>query len=809
MFSRLPSRVRLNTANHSARSLHTLTSKQHQLVYPSITVNTRGPWTSPRCFSTPASEPLAATTPPPAATPSTTKPETPVEKVIREVKEEQKKEADSIPLVPETSNVAHLNSENQPAKTASAPSSSATSSSSSSASTTGVGSVAAGTPAAGSGSAAAEKSEKSASASTAQSNEASTTLATTTTTTTTAVGPPAEPKKPLLQRIKDEAHHIYLGMKLLAAETRISSRLLVKLMKGIALSRREGLQLKRTVADLLRLVPMMIIILIPFLELALPLLLYIFPNMLPSTFESKFQAEEKKKKLLKVRLEMAKFLQETVAEVSVTGTARAQKAKEFSDFFQKYRTTGILAPTDQVLAIAKKFQDDLTLNSLSRPQLISMARYMNQNAFGTDAYLRSQINDQLVSLKRDDSLIAKEGVDNLTIPELQTACNNRGIKIVGVSPARLKSELMQWLDLHLTHGVPGSLLILSRAFTISEKIPTSSDEALKGSAEALQQTLSALPQQVVHEAQLQVSEVAGTATRSQKLNVIKEQEELIEDELEQDKEIAAANAVEASSAAAASAAAAAAEPALAASSVPSQPTVSTSTTTESATPAATAAAATNATAATAVKANSDSESVSNQVDIPKDQLKKVGDAIKVMVSGSALDDVKAELQGLKEETKEYREDIDELKQLTQKEPPRTVSAVSSRVNKMIASLEAEIAKIDSEIGSSMNVIQPDAAGNLSVEELQNALNLIKDNPGDERIKKIVKRLDRDGDGVVTIPEVLAFVSEVEMQTSAAGSSSGGSAGAGSTVAPASSSGTAAATTSTTAATTESAPGKDK
>ncbi|KAJ3256292.1 hypothetical protein HDU77_003215 [Chytriomyces hyalinus] len=801
MFSRLPSRVRLNTANHSARSLHTLAPKQHQLVYPSITANTRGPWTSPRCcFSTPASQPSAAATPTPAAAPSTTKPETPVEKVIREVKEEQKKEADSIPLVPETN--AHVKSENQPANApaVAAPPSSASATSSSSASAAGVGaSVAAGTPAAAvSGSAAAEKSEKSASASTAQSNEASTTVATTT-ATTTAVGPPAEPKKPLLQRIKDEAHHVYLGMKLLAAETRISSRLLVKLMKGIALSRREGLQLKRTVADLLRLVPMMIIILIPFLELALPLLLYIFPNMLPSTFESKFQAEEKKKKLLKVRLEMAKFLQETVAEVSVTGTARAQKAKEFSDFFQKYRTTGILAPTDQVLAIAKKFQDDLTLNSLSRPQLISMARYMSLNAFGTDAYLRNQINDQLVSLKRDDSLIAKEGVDNLTIPELQTACNNRGIKIVGVSPARLKSELMQWLDLHLTHGVPGSLLILSRAFTISEKIPTSSDEALKGSAEALQQTLSALPQQVVHEAQLQVSEVAGTATRSQKLNVIKEQEELIEDELEQDKEIAAANAVEASSAAAASTATAASEPALAASSVPSQPTVSTSTTTESTTPAAAAANATPVIA--------DSESVSNQVDIPKDQLKKVGDAIKVMVSGSALDDVKAELQGLKEETKEYREDIDELKQLTQKEPPRTVSAVSSRVNKMIASLEAEIAKIDSEIGSSMNVIQPDAAGNLSVEELQNALNLIKDNPGDERIKKIVKRLDRDGDGVVTIPEVLAFVSEVEMQTSAAGTSSG-SAGAGSTVAPVAPSSATATAASTTAA-TESAPGKDK
>ncbi|KAJ3060887.1 hypothetical protein HDU98_003162, partial [Podochytrium sp. JEL0797] len=345
---------------------------------------------------------------------------------------------------------------------------------------------------------------------------------------------PAEPKKSLVQRIKDEAHHLYVGMKLLGAETRISSRLLKKLMQGNSLSRREDMQLKRTVADLLRLVPMLIILLIPFLELALPLLLYIFPNMLPSTFESKFQAEEKKKKLLKVRLEMAKFLQETVSEVAVTGTARAAKAKEFSDFFQKYRNTGTLAPTNEILAIAKKFQDDLTLNSLSRPQLVSMARYMSLNAFGTDTYLRHQINDKLVSLKIDDAAIAKEGVDTLTIPELQQACQQRGIKTMGASPARLKSELTQWLDLHLTHGVPGGLLILSRAFTISERIPLSTEEALKESAGALQATLSSLPQQVVNETQLHMAQVSGTATSSQKLNVIKEQEELIEDELYQD-----------------------------------------------------------------------------------------------------------------------------------------------------------------------------------------------------------------------------------------------------------------------------------
>ena len=34
---------------------------------------------------------------------------------------------------------------------------------------------------------------------------------------------------------------------------------------------------------------MIIILVIPFLEFALPILLKLFPNMLPSTFESKYQ----------------------------------------------------------------------------------------------------------------------------------------------------------------------------------------------------------------------------------------------------------------------------------------------------------------------------------------------------------------------------------------------------------------------------------------------------------------------------------------------------------------------------------------
>lgn len=181
-------------------------------------------------------------------------------------------------------------------------------------------------------------------------------------------------KKPLWDRIKHEMRHYWHGSKLLAAETSISLRLLRQLLNGSKLTRREYRQLRRTTGDLLRLIPFLFIALIPFLEFALPLLLRFFPNMLPSTFESKFQEDEKRRRLLKLRIEMAKFLQDTIEENSLSGTSKSSDAKEFTDFFHKLRTSGELAPAEDIIRIARKFKDELTLSNLSRPQLVSMAK---------------------------------------------------------------------------------------------------------------------------------------------------------------------------------------------------------------------------------------------------------------------------------------------------------------------------------------------------------------------------------------------------------------------------------------------------
>jgi len=114
-----------------------------------------------------------------------------------------------------------------------------------------------------------------------------------------------------------ELRHYWFGTKLLVYETRIAWGLLVsKVFKGIELSRRERKQLTRTIADLLRVVPFAVIVAIPFAELALPVLLKIFPKMLPSTYLDSVGEEAKMQKELQAKIEMARFLQETTAQMA-------------------------------------------------------------------------------------------------------------------------------------------------------------------------------------------------------------------------------------------------------------------------------------------------------------------------------------------------------------------------------------------------------------------------------------------------------------------------------------------------------------
>ncbi|ORZ28861.1 LETM1-like protein-domain-containing protein [Lobosporangium transversale] len=612
-------------------------------------------------------------------------------------------------------------------------------------------------------------------------------------------GAVVQPKKSLWERFKNEMVHYWHGTKLLGKEIKISTKLAGRLLRGNKLTRREQRQLRRTTGDLLRLLPFSVFLIVPFMELLLPVALKLFPNMLPSTFEDKYAEEEKKRKLLKMRLEMAKFLQETIEESGIPGSSRAEAVKEFGDFFRKVRTTGEQASTDELIRVAKLFHDELTLDNLSRPQLVSMCRYMNLNAFGTDNFLRYQIRNKMNSIKQDDKLIMAEGVDSLTTRELQAACQSRGIRTGGVSTARLRSELEQWLELNLKYAIPSSLLILSRAFAFSD---------FKESAtpvEALQATLSSLPDSLLTETELHVSELEGAATPQQKLEVLEQQEELIADELAQEeKEEKARKArkeearikkeaeerekqktqekqimqekqevpvVSASSGIpvfdkTTPAAAAAGAPATfaGASELLTDAQVAAQVAKDTRATAATTElleAAKSIDAAPAAAAPPKPEEDEDTARMTEEQLLELREALCIMSSRSAVLEEREELEDLKEDRMEYKEDIEELAQVQRKEH-NVSKRLGSRLEKMIAKLDQELQAYDAE-GNKLQAFQANERGELTVKDIESALKVIKHAPDEEKIKQIVKKLDVDGDGLVLLSHIVELADLVEQE----------------------------------------------
>lgn len=220
-----------------------------------------------------------------------------------------------------------------------------------------------------------------------------------------AVAPPPPPKKSLRQKIWHEMLHYYHGFRLLFIDINVSRKLLWRVLNGKSLSRREHRLLVRTVGDIFRLIPFSVFIIVPFMEFLLPFAIKFFPGMLPSTFQTATEREDKLKQALKVRLEMAKFLQTTLDDMSVQSKHKdSEAAQSFTEFFKKIKTSGEVPSNEEIIKFSTFFEDEITLDSLSRQQLTALCRVLDINPMGTTNLLRFQIRMRLRSLAADDKV---------------------------------------------------------------------------------------------------------------------------------------------------------------------------------------------------------------------------------------------------------------------------------------------------------------------------------------------------------------------------------------------------------------------
>ncbi|CAG5119365.1 unnamed protein product [Candidula unifasciata] len=571
-------------------------------------------------------------------------------------------------------------------------------------------------------------------------------------------------KKSLLQKIVGVCKHYYHGFRLLAIDVKISSKLLWQLLNGKTLTRREHNQLVRTTADMFRLFPLLVFILVPFAEFLLP-----------------FQAEKEKfKKTLKAKIEMAKFLQKTIKEsaVEAKGKQEGQTVESFAQFLDKIRKEGVKPKTKDIMKFAKLFEDEITLDNLTRSQLRACCILLNITPIGSDALLRFILQMKLRGLRADDKMIQKEGVESLSISELQAANRARGMRALGVSEERLRAQLQQWLQLHLEEKIPTSLLLLSRALYLPETLSTE---------EKLGATITQLAESAADEAKVKMAEMTGeTVDNKTKLEIIKHEEAIIAAEKEAlAKEARLLEQQGIRDQAEAKAAETAMEAQL------NLDDTARSLETSPSEILIDHAEALQASPSEKLKQEEANKISAQDLDEMESVLEEIAKERRLNIEQDAL-------KGLKEEVSEYKEDLEDLKdvavvlgeQQKQFEESKAARRLAKKVDRMISRLDTVMTGLQEEKSSIQEKMSKEeqtveAVGDvtqqvqekidqfksniISINEMIDALKRLKKVPSDSKLHLIFQVLDQDKDGIIDINDalrVLELLSQEHLKLSA-------------------------------------------
>lgn len=338
---------------------------------------------------------------------------------------------------------------------------------------------------------------------------------------------------------------------------------------------------------------------------------------------------------------------------------------------------------------------------------------------------------KLRSLKADDQMIWNEGIDALTVNELQQACRARGMRAVGISEERLKSQLAQWLELSLNEKIPPSLLLLSRVLYLPENIPHT---------DQLKASIKALPQEVGTETRYKIGETEGKIDNRTKIELIKQEEEAIKRENEEEKRRKAEEA--------------------AASSAIDSETIKD-----------------KAEFLTDSAKDLSTKKVKEQM-LSKKDIESIEDAIdniaaekkKLIFEKEELDDIKEELADYKEDLVEFKEiaqqtgDVNRLKESkAAKRLKHKVNRMVNKMDKVFGSLETKKESLESKIheleqeGKDINQVKKDV---VSINELLTALAKIQETSDDAKLARIVEVLDTmdfDHDGQIEVDHVFKVI----------------------------------------------------
>lgn len=431
-----------------------------------------------------------------------------------------------------------------------------------------------------------------------------------------------------------------------------------------------------------------------------------------------------------------------------------KNAEDLFEFLEAIRS-GKVVDGAEVSRFAKFFNDELTIDGAVRPQLIAMCKYMGISPYGHDIFLRFKLRSRLNAIKKDDMEIMWEGgPDSLTDEEVAKACRDRGIK-EGQSYARMRKQLMEWLDLSQSRAIPSSLLILSRAMLYIGAEPSTEPTTDDG----LVETLGSLPDDVIMDVK-KAADVGDSSyverleetLRQAKLIEIeserearkekedeerrkkKEEEELEEkskSEIHPDESINDADVMQKVSKHEADVVQEVFETEKPDLLVPENTTV---TAEESIEPE-----------------DKDEEEVAKDLDSIRSVLK----SLEELSSDSAVVREREELRTLKLELAEAERLV--------KETEGIATSDLRRFKSLVSKLEREVERVDAKVGLRMKLLDQDNDGLMSLDECKNVMRVIVGDRDDDIVTDVLKRLDADADGNISKADLAGLLHKTEFE----------------------------------------------
>lgn len=276
-------------------------------------------------------------------------------------------------------------------------------------------------------------------------------------------------------------HWFKNGSVLFRKNFSISKGLLSKKLKGDELTFRENQLLVKTTADVLKLIPFSFFIIVPFAELLLPVVLKVWPQMLPSTFDAKklfgqsAAATDRSRRLL-AKQEMLKFFSEISIRQDMDALSKKaadDKVKvlgEFKKLLAKPRQAGQPLPSvEELQKVSSLFQSEFKLENMPMKHLEAICYILDLDPYPFRSHVILQLKRYMGQVKREDRNISWEGIDSLSREELVEANRRRGMAHQSDRDVSLlRQQLRSWIEISSNRSIPMSLLLWTRAFFVTE-----------------------------------------------------------------------------------------------------------------------------------------------------------------------------------------------------------------------------------------------------------------------------------------------------------------------------------------------------